>query len=409
MNRPAVRLGFLVMLSSAAACALAQTDAALRARAQAIHERVMTIDSHQDIPLNFATDAVDPLNAARQVNLQNMRAGGLDVGFFIVYVGQTERTAANYAQAQLDAMTKFNAIHRMTGTMYPDLIELAYTADDVERIHASGKLVAAIGIENGYVIGTDLSLLQRYHELGARYVTLAHSGHNDIADSAQPRPQLGDEASEHGGISAFGERVIAEMNRLGIMVDVSHISKAAALDAIRVSAAPVIASHSNARALTDHYRNMDDETLLALADNGGVLQTTALAAFVKQLTPEQEQQTRALLADYGIERISGWWRLTEAQRAQIKARLSDIGYANVSDFIDHVDHAVNLIGIDHVGISSDFDGGGGVVGWFDAGETFNVTLELVRRGYSEEDIRKLWGGNLLRVWREVEGLADETR
>ena len=409
MNRPAVRLGFLVMLSSAAACALAQTDAALRARAQAIHERVMTIDSHQDIPLNFATDAVDPLNAARQVNLQNMRAGGLDVGFFIVYVGQTERTAANYAQAQLDAMTKFNAIHRMTGTMYPDLIELAYTADDVERIHASGKLVAAIGIENGYVIGTDLSLLQRYHELGARYVTLAHSGHNDIADSAQPRPQLGDEASEHGGISAFGERVIAEMNRLGIMVDVSHISRAAALDAIRVSAAPVIASHSNARALTDHYRNMDDETLLALADNGGVLQTTALAAFVKQLTPEQGHQTRALLADYGIERISGWWSLTEAQRAQIKARLSDIGYANVSDFIDHVDHAVNLIGIDHVGISSDFDGGGGVVGWFDAGETFNVTLELVRRGYSEEDIRKLWGGNLLRVWREVESLADETR
>jgi len=409
MNRPAMRLGCFVMLSCAAACALAQTDAALRARAQAIHERVMTIDSHQDIPLNFATDAVDPLNAARQVNLQNMRAGGLDVGFFIVYVGQTERTAANYAQAQADAMTKFNAIHRMTGTMYPDLIELAYTADDVERIHASGKLVAAIGIENGYVVGTDLSLLQRYHELGARYVTLAHSGHNDIADSAQPRPQLGDEESEHGGISAFGERVIAEMNRLGIMVDVSHISRAAALDAIRLSAAPVIASHSNARALTDHYRNMDDETLLALADNGGVLQTTALAAFVKQLTPEQGQQTRALLADYGIERISGWWRLSEAQRAQIKARLSDIGYADVGDFIDHVDYAVNLIGIDHVGISSDFDGGGGVVGWFDAGETFNVTLELVRRGYSEADIRKLWGGNLLRVWREVERLADETR
>ena len=409
MNRPAVRLGFFVMLSSAGACALAQTDAALRARAEAMHDRVMTIDSHQDIPLNFATDAVDPLNAARQVNLQNMRAGGLDVGFFIVYVGQTERTAANYAQAQADAMTKFNAIRRMTGTMYPDLIELAYTADDVERIHASGKLVAAIGIENGYVIGTDVSLLQRYHELGARYVTLAHSGHNDIADSAQPRPQLGDEASEHGGISAFGERVIAEMNRLGIMVDVSHISKAAALDAIRLSAAPVIASHSNARALTDHYRNMDDETLLALADNGGVLQTTALAAFVKRLTPDQQQQTRALLADYGIERISGWWGLTEPQRGQIKARLSDIGYANVSDFIDHVDHAVNLIGIDHVGISSDFDGGGGVIGWFDAGETFNVTLELVRRGYSEEDIRKLWGGNLLRVWREVERLADETR
>ena len=387
----------------------AQEIESLEAEAKSIHLDVITIDSHDDIPFNFATETIDPLNAARQVNLEKMREGGLDVAFFIVYVGQTERTPENYEQAQANAMKKFNAIHRMTNEMYPDSIELAYSANDIERIHASGKLVAAIGIENGYVIGTDLSLLEKYYELGARYMTLAHSGHNDISDSAQPRSQFGDSNSEHDGISQFGEQVIAEMNRIGMMVDVSHISKQAALDAIRLSNAPVIASHSNTRTLTDHYRNMDDETLLALKENGGVMQATALATFVKQQNNTQVEATRKILADYGIERISQWWNLTNEQRIEIKDRLSTIGYASVSDFIDHVDYAVNLIGVDHVGLSSDFDGGGGLLGWFDATETFNVTLELVRRGYSREDIRKLWGGNLLRVWREVEQVSVETR
>ncbi|MCH2470143.1 MAG: dipeptidase, partial [Gemmatimonadetes bacterium] len=209
----------LAMIGCADTDPAQMSEADLRATSEVIHDAVLTIDSHHDISFNFATEAVDPLNGVRQVNLQNMRAGGLDVGFFNVFVRQTERTPENYAQAKTDAMTKFDAIHRMADEMYPHLIELAYSADDVERIHSSGKLVAAIGIENGYVIGTDLSLLERYHELGARYITLAHGGHNDISDSARPRPELGDEESEHDGISAFGERVIAEMNRLGIMVD----------------------------------------------------------------------------------------------------------------------------------------------------------------------------------------------
>ena len=374
-------------------------------RALAIHEAVMTIDSHDDIPPNFATEAVDPLDARRQLNLQKMSVGGLDAAFFIVYVGQTRRTPENYAQAQADAMTKFDAIHRMAEEMYPDLIEIAYTADDVERIHSEGKLVAAIGIENGYVIGRDVSTLQRYHDLGARYVTLAHNGHNDIADSAQARMDLGDAESEHDGISEFGEQAIAKMNRLGIMVDISHISRAAALDAIRLSRAPVIASHSNTLAVTNHPRNMDDETLLALRDNGGVMQATALSVFVKEFTPELQQATSALLSEFGIANMRGWFTLTDEQQAEATERLEEIGYADVGDFIDHVDYAVDLIGIDHVGLSSDFDGGGGVLGWWDASETANVTLELVRRGYSEEDIVKLWGGNLLRVWREVEAFA----
>ena len=406
--QPAILAAALVLGGTADAWAQDAGAGASDERALEIHDAVLTVDSHDDIPFDFATDAVDPLDAPRQVNLEKMRAGGLDVAFFIVYVGQTERTPANYVQAQTDAITKFDAIHRMAEELYPDLIEIAYSADDVERINTSGKLVAAIGIENGYVIGQDISLLERYHELGARYVTLAHNGHNDIADSAQPRANLGDALAEHGGISEFGEEVIAEMNRLGIMIDISHISRDAALDAIRLSRAPVMASHSNARGLTDHVRNLDDESLLALRDNGGVMQTTAFAGYLKEATAAEREATDAALAEFGIGGFGDWFSLSEGERDRLEARLGEIGYADVGNLIDHVDYAVELIGIDHVGLSSDFDGGGGIVGWFDAADSANVTLELVRRGYSEEEIAKLWGGNLLRVWREAERVAAES-
>ena len=392
----------------------AAEEAALIDRARGIHDRVLTIDTHDDISLDFATAEVDPgIRGDRQVDLVKMKEGELDAAFFVVYVGQTERTPENYAQAKADAMTKFDAIHRMAEEMYPDLVEIAYTADDFERIAAAGKLVAAIGIENGYVIGTDLALLETYHGLGARYITLAHNGHNDIADSANPRENLGDPDSAHDGISAFGEEVVAEMNRLGIMVDVSHISKAAMLDAVRVSRAPVIASHSSTRALADNPRNMDDEQLLALRDNGGVIQTVALGAFVSETAGARNSAIRAVRVDLGLAPRGGvdLTDLIESQRAQYEARMRQIDQewpaVNVGMFVDHIDHAVELIGIDHVGISSDFDGGGGVEGWNDASETLNVTLELVRRGYTEEEIAKLWGGNLLRVLREVERVAAE--
>lgn len=402
----------LLALAALGGCVAAGDDDPV-ARAREIHDRVLTLDTHVDIPFNYATEEVDPGERGRyQVDLPKMREGGLDAAFFIVYVGQTERTPENYEKAKADAMTKFNAIHRMTSEMYPDQIELAYTPDDAERIYREGKLVAMIGIENGYVIGPDLSLLPRYHELGARYITLAHGGHNDIADSSTPRPQLGDDEEEHGGLSEFGEQVVAEMNRLGIMVDVSHISKNAMLHAARVSQAPVIASHSSVTALADVPRNMDDEQLLALKENGGVVQVVAFDSYVKAPNPERIEAVRQLRESLGITGGGGGLRsLSEAQRAEYERGMAEIDArwprATVSDFVDHIDYAVKLIGIDHVGISSDFDGGGGVVGWADASETFNVTLELVRRGYTEEEIAKLWGGNLLRVWREVERVAAE--
>ena len=388
-------------------------------KARGIHERVLTIDTHDDIPFNFATEEVDPgVRGERKVDLPKMREGLLDVGYFVVFVGQTPRTPENYEKAKSDAMTKFDAIHRMTDEMYPDEIGFANTADEIESIHAAGKLVATIGIENGYVIGKDLSLVEKYHDLGARYMTLAHGGHNDIADSATPRAD--EPESEHDGLSEFGEEVVAEMNRVGMMVDVSHISKQAMLDAVVASRAPVVGSHSSMRAINDHPRNMDDEQLLALKDNGGVIQTVALGAFVKSPAPERQDAIATLREEMGIEgrnvaRSLAEQELSEdeyeARLSEYETRLAQIDEqwppADVADFVDHIDHGVNLIGIDHIGISSDFDGGGGIVGWNDASETGNVTLELVRRGYSEEEIAKLWGGNLLRVLREAERIASE--
>jgi membrane dipeptidase len=407
-----MRLRTLILALSVTACAQPVTrpvqlsDAEALDRARAIHQRIVTIDTHDDIPFNFATPEVDPLTADRQVNLTKMKAGGLDVGFFIVFVGQTPRTPENYERAKTDAMTKFDAIHRMTTTMYPDRIGLAYTPDDVVRLHDSGKLVAAIGIENGYVIGKDLALIKRYFDLGARYMTLAHGANNDICDSSTD-PQ----GPEHNGLSAFGRQVVAEMNRVGMMVDISHVSKDCMMQATALSRAPVIASHSSTRAIADVPRNLDDEQLRAIRKNKGVAQMVALGGYVKVDPPAKRAALDAIRQSMGIRGggRGAFSSLTPEQRAEYQRRVAELEKRwpgpNVADFAAHIDHAVRIAGIDHVGISSDFDGGGGITGWRDASETLNVTAELIRRGYSEEQIGKLWGGNLLRVWRANQELA----
>ena len=400
-----------VLIIPIAACGQTSppTEADLETRARAIHESVISIDTHDDISSNFATAESDPgQEEGRQVTLPRMRAGGLDVAFFIVYVGQSERTEENYAEAKAEALRKFEAIHRLTDEMYLDEIGLALTPDDVERLHAEGKLVAAIGIENGFSIGTDLSLMEDYHARGARYFGLTHIGHNDLADSSIPRENLGDAEEEHGGVSKLGEQAIAEANRLGMMVDVSHSSGKTAIDAARLSPAPIIASHSAVRELADSPRNLTDEELLAIRDNGGVVQIVAFDGYVMIPSEEKEAAIQEVRDNAPFE---SWTDATPEQRdayREARAKINDeFPGATVEDFVDHIDYAVKLIGIDHVGISSDFDGGGGVTGWRDASEIFNVTLELVRRGYSEEETRKLWGGNLLRVWHDVETVAAE--
>lgn len=383
----------------------------LLARARGIHLRVMALDTHVDIDEDFSSPASDPgQRGSRQVDLPKMDDGGLDAAFFIVYVGQTARTPENYLGAQELAQRKFDGIFQMTRT-YQTQIALACRSSDVETIHAGGRRVALIGVENGYSIGKDLGRLQAYYDQCARYFGLVHNGHNDIADSASPSASLGDAPEEHGGLSAFGEAVVRELNRLGMMVDVSHASKQTMLEAIAQSTAPIIASHSGAAALVPHQRNLDDEQLLALKANGGVVQAVAYDSYVKARAPEKTSALSALAKEFGA--AAALAALPPDRRAAYDARLAAIHAewprATVADFVDHIDYIVRTIGIDHVGIASDFDGGGGIDGWNDASQTFNVTLELVRRGYSEADIAKIWGGNLLRVWREVERLADERR
>jgi membrane dipeptidase len=392
----------LVIFALLAACSAEQTpvtdDAELTAM-MLTHTKVLTIDSHIDIPLNFATHEVDPgIKGPDQVDLVKMEEGGLDAGFFIVYVGQGPRTEAGYAQAREEAMTKFSAIHRMAEAMYPERIAIAYHPVDVARINATGKLVALIGIENGYVIGNNPDLIKTYYELGGRYLTLTHNGHNDLADSAQPR---GEPVAEHGGLSPLGLQVIEEMNRVGMLVDISHISRDAALQAIAHSSQPVIASHSSVKAVHDHPRNLDDATMLALAAKGGVMQIVAFDAYLHPVPAAKNQAISRLLSNLGVASPGVVRSLPAEKFAAYEQGMRAIHkrwpQANLQDLGEHIDYAVKLMGIDHVGISSDFGGGGGIDGWNNAAETANVTGELLRRGYTGEELGKLWGGNLLRV------------
>ena len=384
-----------------------------------IHDRIFTFDSHVDVPQIFATPELDPgIDGNAQVDLVKMVEGGLDAVFFVAAVGQQTRTDENYVRAKADALAMIAAVRRMTDELYSDRIQLAYTTEDVRKIHALDKLVAAIGLENAFAIGRELSSIKQFYDLGVRYMSLTHIGHNDVADSSDPNRALGDDDAEHNGISSFGLDVIAEMNRLGMMIDVSHASKAAMLETLRYSRAPVIASHSSVRALADVPRNMDDEQLLALKDSGGLLQVVAYSHYIKLHSPEKAEAIRQLSESMGLATHTQWGQASNAKIAAYGTRLSELDKnwprASVQDFVDHIDYAVALMGIDHVGIGSDFYTGGGapsggLAGWMDATQTRNVTLELIRRGYSEEDIEKIWGGNLLRVWAEVEQLAQRSQ
>ena len=407
------------------AYAQGSADAALVQKARAIHDRVITLDTHADInPDNFTRARNYTQRLDTQVNLPKMVEGGLDAAFFIVYVGQGPLTAEGYANAYKQAVAKFDAIHHLTTEIAPGQIELALTAADVARIAKSGRKVALIGIENAYPLGTDITRVKEFYDRGGRYLSLAHNGHSQFADS-----NTGERDGKwlHNGLSELGKQVIAEANKWGIMIDLSHPSKTANLQALELSKAPVIASHSAARALADHSRNMDDEQLLALKKNGGVIQTVAFASYVKINKPDSAERAAAIQAlrkEFGLPMPGGGPgggggggglnRLTPQQRQQYQARLAEIDRklpgdprATVADFVNHIDYLVKKIGLDHVGISSDFDGGGGVTGWNGAEDTFNVTLELVRRGYTEEQIGKLWSGNLLRVMAEVEKVAKQ--
>ena len=390
----------------------AEDEPQLLARAKAIHERAIVVDSHVDIPPDFATAAYDPMAAKaprQKIDLPGMELGGLDAAFFVAFVPQRERNPANYARAAADAFTKLAAIRRMTDVQHSETIGLALSAADVRRFHAERRRAALIGIENGFAIGRDLALLDIFFDYGARYFGLLHNGHNDIGDSAVPNERAEEADAEHGGLSEFGRAVIERANALGMVVDISHAAMTTALDAIAASRAPVIASHSSVRAMLDHARNLSDEVLLALKERDGVVQIVAYDSYLREVPEEKQAALEALWEKMGLHSAADWARLSDDEKDAYYLRRYEIDRrwpkASVEDLVDHIDRAVDFIGIHHVGIASDFNGGGGIVGWDDAAETFNVTVELVRRGYSEGEIAQLWGGNLLRVMEAAEAAA----
>ncbi len=430
--------GALLIMATMAGGGLAQT-----AR---LHKNLLVLDSHVDIPLDYATAKKSDPGAHDSPLLFNFDAagqGGYGCVFLIAYTPQGELDSESTAEARLSFTgNRLDAIERMCAK-YPNKVALARSPGDVKRIRAGGRIAVAIGMENGYPLGEDLSLLSHYYQRGVRYLTLTHNGHNRIADSCNPpdRPYPSGESPDadatrllrdlylaearaagpppplHNGLSDFGRRVVAEMNRLGIMVDISHTGPATVEDALAISVAPLIASHSCCRALCENPRNLSDQQLKAIAARGGVVQITAVPSFVSFPAAKHEMQ-EALLAKTGAlaagyDSLLALYENDRTAYDKMSSRyLEPVAQVDslypppgLSEFVDHLDHVVQVAGIRHVGIGSDFDGGGAVTGFAGPADAPAVTAELRRRGYTREQIRMIWGGNLMRVWGEVEDVA----
>lgn len=323
-----------------------------------IHDRLLTLDSHIDIPWpdrnDFATGSSD-----RQVDLPKLRAGGLKAVCLAAYIPQgrleTEERQRAWVRAQ-DMLVVINGLQS-------DDVAVCSRVAMLREALSAGRVAVVPAVENGHALGGDLTRLDHLASSGVRYMTLTHNGHNDLADAAIPLPALGNEPSLHGGLSALGREAIARMNALGILVDVSHAAKTTMMQAAELSRQPIIASHSCARALCDHPRNLDDEQLLRLRDTGGVIQITAMSSFLKRATE---------------------------------------GKASVDDLARHVRYVADRIGVAHVGVSSDFDGGGQIIGWSDAASSAALTDALLRAGFAEHDVAAIWGENFLRVLVQAE-------
>ena len=372
-------------------------DDPITKKARKIHQRVLTLDTHADAPIMMQKEGFDVGSThdtkrdGSQIDFPRMKQGGMDAMFFAVYTSQGPRTDEGHAKAKENALHQFELIHQAL-KQYPDMAELATTPADAYRIQKAGKRAIFIGMENGYPIGKDLSMLKTYYDLGCRYITLTHFANNLIGDSSTDP-----DGPIYGGLSDFGKQVVPEMNRLGILIDVSHVADSTFYDALALSKAPVIASHSNCRALCDFPRNMTDDMIRAIADKGGVVQVNFVSDYLRQPSEaHRTAKTKMRMAFVGKSP-------TPEMRARMIAQSDSVAKvyaserASLADIVNHIDHIVKLVGIDHVGIGSDFDGGGGVNGLEDVSQIENLTTELVRRNYSEADIAKIWGGNLLRV------------
>lgn len=381
-----------------------------QAPARALHDRIITFDAEMDIPFEFMDGPNDVgRETGMQVDLPKMDRGGLDGALFVNWVLQGERNATGYAKAKADAEIKFAAIEKMVST-YPDRIGLARSADEAEQLVAEGKHFAVLGLVNAWPIGPDLSGLPGLYDRGLRNITLNHAGHNQFADSSRPRAQLNDPKSEHGGLSKLGRNLIREMNDLGIIVDVSQVTPQVVFQAAELSHAPIIASHSGVKAVVDTARNLTDPEMLAIKDTGGAVGIVAFSSYLRPSLPGQGAAFGKILGSYGttnLAQITATFPPEKVEQFKIDfaAYQEEFPPANVSQYVDSIAYVIDLLGIDHVMISSDMEHGGGVRGWMNAGESFGVTEELVARGYTEDQIAKLWWGNFARVWRAVDAAS----
>ena len=379
------------------------TEKQLIRKAGRIHASILTVDTHCDTPMEFTDPGFDMGVRSEDgcVDFPKMIEGGLHAEFFAVFTAQGPRNDSTYNKVHKKAIDIFDAINKNV-EKNSSVAGLATTPDDAYRLKKQGKIAAFIGMENGYPIGKDLTRIKQYFDLGARYITLAHTKNNDICDSSTDPG-----GPENGGLSSFGTQVVKEMNRLGMMVDISHISDKSFFDVLKVTAVPVIASHSSCRALCGSPRNLTDDMLVALKENGGVIQICMLGNYLKTPEPntELDLKLKELKTKYGE-----YDNLTDSIKKIVRNEYKSIQKtyekpATVKDVVDHIDHVVQVIGIDYVGIGTDFDGGGGVDGCRTASDMKNITIELLRRGYSKEDITKIWGGNIMRVMQKAEDYA----
>lgn len=392
------------------AFALGSTFSASAQDARALHDRIITFDAEMDIPFEFMDGPNDVGNeTSMQVDLPKMDRGGLDGALFVNWVLQGERNATGYAKAKADAEIKFAAIEKMVSA-HPDRIGLARSADEAEQLVAEGKHFAVMGMVNAWPIGPDLSGLQGLYDRGLRNITLNHTGHNQFSDSSRPRAQNGDGKTVHGGLSQLGRSLVREMNNLGIIVDVSQVTPQTVFQAAELSRAPIIASHSGIKAIIDTARNLTDEEMLAIKGTGGAVGIVAFSSYLRPGLPGQREAFGAIMGSYGttnLAQITATFPAEKVEQFKIDFAAYEENFppATVAQYVDSLAYAIDLLGIDHVMISSDMEHGGGITGWMNAGEAFGVTEELVARGYTEDQIAKLWWGNFARVWRAVEAAA----
>ncbi|PZU51084.1 MAG: membrane dipeptidase [Sphingomonas sp.] len=372
-------------------------------RIAAVHAAARPFDAHIDVPPTYGDPALP--DAQAQFSLEKAKAGGLRTAGLAVFASQTPDTPEGRKAALNEALARNAAIDRIVAS--PGA-RLALSAADVRAINATPDFAVVKTIVNGGAFATTPAEIEEWQTRGVRIFGLVHAGHNALADSSRPALPRGEAPARWGGLSPAGKAAIAELNRLGIVVDVSQLSSLAFRQAVALSKAPVLASHSSAGALVDVGRNLSDGELDQLKANGGVVAINAFSAYIRPDSPETTARLAALRSEYGLKPEGGPPLPPERQQAYTKAYYAIRATepkATLAQFIDHVDHAVKRIGIDHVALSSDFNHGGGVTGWADVSETRAVTAELLRRGYSSADIHKLWSGNLLRVLAASESLA----